>query len=52
MVCDGNLNIWYLNSGCVGTCIRDGGGPFIVPRLELIKEWAVKSTKNIFNEYP
>ena len=47
MVCDGNLNIW-----CVGTCIGYGGGPFIVPRLELIKEWAVKSTKTIFNGFP
>ena len=47
MVCAGNLNI-----GGVGTCTGDGGGPFIVPRLELVKEWAVKSTKNIFNECP
>ena len=30
MVCAGNLNI-----GGVGTCIGDGGGPLIVPRLEL-----------------
>ena len=45
MVCAGNLNI-----GGLGTCIGDG--PFIVPRLELVKEWAVKCTKTIFNEFP
>ena len=42
MVCAGNLNI-----GGVGTCIGDGGGPLIVPTLELVKEWVVKSTKTI-----
>ena len=33
MVCAGNLLV-----GGVGTCIGDGGGPLIVPRLELVIE--------------
>ena len=33
MVCAGNLNV-----GGVGTCIGDGGGPLVVPKLELVKE--------------
>ena len=40
MVCAGNLNV-----GGVGTCIGDGGGPLVVPKLELVKEWVMKSTK-------
>ena len=46
MVCAGNLNV-----GGVGTCIGDGGGPLVVPKLELVKEWVVKSTKK-YNEFP
>ena len=48
MVCAGNLNV-----GGVGTCIGDGGGPLVVPKIELVKELVVKSTKIIrINNFP